>query len=429
MTIPLRLTNAASRSISRMFPGYFTEAKHDHYSDFGWPRAVTFDLAYNTWRRNGMAHAGINRTISKTWQSTPALWETEVPRESTLESDIRQRFADLRIWQHLATADARSMIGGWSGVILRVADSKRFIEPVDRVSGGLQGLVEVIPAWAGQLTVSRWHEDETLPEYGMPAMYSFNEASVGDQAQPRSFEVHPDRVVIWSADGTTHARSALEPGFNDLMTMEKISGAGGEGFWKNAKAAPVLETAPDIDIRAMATAMGIQPDEIKDAMNEEVGDWQRGFDKLLMLTGMQAKTLSISLPNPEPFYNVAVQSFAASLLMPQKILTGSQTGERASTEDSAEWAQTCMSRRRDQTIPNVLAVTNRLERFGILPERDWTLGWEDLTEATGAEKMERALKMADVNAKQSAIGEPVYMVGEIRDVTGHDVIDTGGDDE
>lgn len=427
----------ALRRLDNMFPGYFPEAKHNHYRDFGWPEHVGFKQLYQMYLRNGLARAGVEKTILKTWEDTPEVWESEEASESKIEAEIRQRFADLRVWQRLAEADRMSLVGGYSGAILRLRDDRRFQEPVDRVAGGLEGLAEIIPAWAGQLTVAEWDTDETSENYGHPKMYQFNEASVGQgndqQLKTRSFMLHPDRVILWSRDGTVHARSILEPGFNDLMTMEKVSGAGGEGFWKNAKSAPVLNVAPEANLQNMAKAMGVPLDEVADKMDEQVGDWQKGFDKLLMLQGIEAKTLGITLPIPEHFFAIALSAFAASINCPQKILIGNQTGERASTEDAADWARTNAARRKDSVIPNILTLTNRLESFGILPERDWHLHWSDLTESGMAEKIERAGKMAEINAKMPS--EPVYSVGEIRMVTGHEgegpdaPEDEGDDDE
>jgi hypothetical protein len=326
-----------------MFPGYFQNAKHDHNKDFGYPDHIDFDAAYQRYSRNGIAFAGVEKTILKTWQDNPELWENKDAKETYAESEIRQKFDDLRLWQKLAEADRRSMVGGYSGLILRYADDKRFLEPVDTVPGGLDGLVDIIPAWAGQLTVSSWDTDERSPTYGEPTMFGFNESAVGDnddrQAKNRSFELHPDRVLIWSKDGTIHNRSILEPGFNNLIDMEKISGAGGEGFWKNAKSAPVMETDADVSIADMAKGMGVGVDEMADKMNEQVEDFNKGFDAMLMLQGMKAKTLGVTLPQPEEFFNVALQCFAASIGIPLKVLVGSQSGERASTEDADEWSR------------------------------------------------------------------------------------------
>ena len=423
----MNILNAARR-ISAMFPGYFQNAKHDHNKDFGYPDHVDFDAAYQRYLRNGIAFAGIEQTILKTWQDNPELWENKDAKETYGESEIRQKFDDLRLWQKLAEADRRSMVGGYSGLILRYADDKRFLEPVGTVPGGLDGLVDIIPAWAGQLTVSSWDTDEMSPTYGEPTMFGFNESAVGDnsdrQAKNRSFELHPDRVLIWSKDGTVHNHSILEPGFNNLIDMEKISGAGGEGFWKNAKSAPIMETDADVSIADMAKGMGVGVDEMADKMNEQVEDFNKGFDAMLMLQGMKAKTLGVTLPQPEEFFNVALQGFAASIGIPLKVLVGSQSGERASTEDADEWSRTNMARRTNTARPTIMALVKKLETVRVLPEQDWYIYWSDLTEASVGLKIDRADKMAAINQK---LLDEVYTIDEIRDTTGHGPIDEIGD--
>jgi hypothetical protein len=418
----LRLVvNNATRNLASMFPGFFPGAKHDHYADFGYPDALTFSQLYRMFLRNGIAHAGVDKTVGKSWSDAPFLLDHErdgsdgQDEETTLEKEIRTRFSDLRVWQKLAEVDRRYLVGGYAGAILRFADSKRFSEPVDRVPGGLDGLVEIIPAWAGQLTVSDWDLDEMSETFGQPKMFQFNEANVqtGKQGN-RAVTIHPDRVIIWSADGTVNCTSLLEPGYNDLLTLEKISGAGGEGFWKNAKSAPVLEVDKEARIEDMAKAMGVPVSEIADKMNDQVEDWQKGFDKLLMIQGMQAKTLGVTLPSPEHFWAGPLQSFAASIGIPLKILVGSQTGERASTEDSEEWAQTNNARRADVVIPNIMLLVQRLEQVGVLPESDWFVDWTDLTESSMSEKIDRAVKMTTANQNMKDSGELVFTPEEIR---------------
>lgn len=414
-----------TRRMSAMFPGFFqTDAKHKHYADYGWPEQLQFEHFYQLYRRHGIGHAGVTQTVLKTWQDNPRLAESEDATEETaLEQEIAARLEELRFWQHLAEADKRSLVGEYAGVILRFADDKELKEPVDAVSGGLDGLVEIIPAWQGQLKVAEWDQDTASETYGQPKMYQFTEASVGSQGgQSRQFPVHPDRVVIWSETGTVHGHSLLEPGFNDLLTLEKVSGAGGEGFWKNAKSAPVLNVDKEAKLRDLATALGVPETEIADKLDEIVGDYQKGFDEVLMLQGIKAETLDVTLPQPEQFYSIALQSFAASIGIPTKILVGSQTGERASTEDAKEWGQTCQSRRVNEVRPNIIAVINRLKKFGVLKDTEWVLVWSDLTESTMAEKIDRAGKMASVNRDMKDFGEVVFSGDEIRETVDLDPI-------
>jgi hypothetical protein len=426
--VPLRtvIANRIGRTLSSIAPGFFPEQKHDHYGDFGFKAQLTFTDFYAKWSRDGFAAAAIEKTILKTWQTFPELLETESSEpETALELQIRDRFTDLRFWQRLAEVDRRSMVGAYAGAILRFGDGKPFSEPVDRVPGGLLGLVEIVPAWQAQLEVSAWDTDERSPGYGSPTMYRFNEAAVtrndGSPQQPRAFTLHPDRVVIWSRDGTLWGHSTLSPGFNDLYSMEKIRGAGGEGFWKNAKSAPVISTDGTTDLKKLADAMKVPMTELMDALGDQVEDWQKGFDKLLFMHGMKANTLGVTLPSPEHFHGVNLQAFAASMGIPTKVLIGEQTGERASTEDAREWAQTNMARRNTSVIPNIRLVVQRLEAAGILPEKDWRVEWADLTEASADEKIARAAKMTEANSTSLATtSEFVYTWDEIRQTAGYE---------
>lgn len=426
------ILNAAVRRMQNIFPGYFgTTTKHDHAMDYGWPRDVNFELLHHLYSRNGLAAAAADRTSLRIWQTLPQFWESSEPKESDLEGEIRQRLDDIRGWQALIETDLRAYVGGYSGAILRFADDQKFDQPVTVVRGGLKGLVEIVPAWRGQLSVGRWNTDEQSENYGKPEMFQFKENAVTNQKtdsgiqQQRQFDVHPDRLLLWSADGTVFARSTLEAGINSLIDVEKIVGAGGEGFWKNAKSAPVLTADEQFDPVAMATSLGTTPDLIKDAMSERVEDWQKGFDKLLMLQGIKAETLGITLPQPNEFFMIAANMFAASVAIPVRVLIGNQTGERASTEDQEDFNRTCMARRERLIHPMLRELLNKLKKYGILPEKDWTIHWESLLDSSPQEKMARAKGMADINKMTEnplGDGDPVFTPDEIRAEIGMDPI-------
>src|SRR6266511_1453653 len=430
------VVNLIQRTLSSAFPGYFPGQKHDHYKDFGFPQYVDFKLVYDMYDRNSLAKAAVDKTTRKTWQDPP--WLLEKPRdgsegavkkETRLEKAIRQHFSKIRFWTKVMEADRRSLVGKFGAVILRVADGKPTSEPLEKVSGGLDALVDIIPVWEGQLKVTRWDTDVKSMSYGDPLMFEYDEGSIGQNSGPspvsqgraRKLTVHPSRIIVWSMDGTMDGESSLKAGFNDLVTIEKITGAGGEGFWKNAKQAPILEMDKEADLQKMARAMGVPVDKVADVMNENASNWQQGFDELLRLQGMTEKLPKLELPDPEHFYMNALQSFAASFDIPLKVLVGTQTGERASSEDASQWNQTCNFRRKNTVIPNILQIVARLENCGVLKENpEWFVDWTDLTESTMLEKIDRAGKMAKVNKD---FGNIVFMPQEIRASVGYEPVD------
>ncbi len=438
--------NHLASQFSRMFSGYFGgDTKHENlYCDFGWPEKLDFSHFYQMYQRNGLAYAGIVRPVETCWQEYPYLQEREESHDTTpLEAEIDARFDELNFWSVLAQAHEYSRIGEYAGVIFRFADGKQLSEPVDATSLGLEGLVEVIPCMQGQLKPSDWHGDVTdTINYGKIKMWAYNEAGVTDDAanpKMRNAKIHPDRVHVFSKNSSIFGKPALESGFNDLLTIQKINGAGGEGFWKNAKAAPWLEMEKDLSMTKLAQSLGLagnQIDQVPDKLDEVIGGWQKGYDQSLMLQGMKANFNSIRLDDPEQHRQGPLQSYAASLSIPLKILLGSQSGERASTEDAKEWAKTCNAINTKLVKPNIRRIIrDKLVRYGVIPDRPWYLLWSDLTESSVQEKFAIAKDMAEINAKNRGSGEPItYTANEIRETTGwtvqeEEIIPRGPDDE
>lgn len=407
--------------VQRAFPwAYGMSTKHDYAKDYGWPEQLGFHQFHRMYSRSGIAAAAVDKTIGKTWQTMPALWESEKPGDTPREKDISKHFARKNIWRALMDADRRSMVGCYAGAIILLRDGEKLDQPVTRVSGGIQGLAGIIPAWEGQLTVAEWDQDETSETYGDPLYFQFDEQAVGEtqNAVKSHIRIHRDRILIWSDDGTLNCRSALEPGFNDLTDAEKIKGAGGEGFWKSARGAPIIEAPKGLTPQDVQRGMGVATSgEVIDKLNDQVDDFQSGFDKALMLGGFSVSPLTISLPQPKEFWEPCVQSFAASLSIPFKVLIGNVTGERASTEDADEWAQTNMSRRENRVLPILYEFVDRLKAWGVLDNIDWVVGWTSLQEASPDDKLARAEKMATINSQQGA--EPVFLPDEIREEAGY----------
>lgn len=407
--------------LQRMFPwAYGLNTKHDYAKDYGWPEHLGFNQFYRMYSRSGIAAAAVDKTIGKTWQTMPALWESEKPAESKAEEAIRKHFAKRNIWRALMDADRRSMVGCYAGAIILLRDNKELDQPVDSVAKGIENVVGIIPAWEGQLTVAEWDTVQTSETYGEPLYFQFNEQAVGDPQNAKNVQVriHRDRMLIWSEDGTLNCRSTLEAGYNDVADAEKIKGAGGEGFWKSSRGAPIIEAPQGVTAEDMRRGMGAASvEDVKDKLNEKVDDFQSGFDKALMVGGFSAKPMTITLPQPKEFWEPCVQSFAASMQIPFKVLIGNVTGERASTEDADEWAQTNMSRRENRVLPILNDFIDRLVRWGVLDAKDWTIGWNDLTESSPSEKMGLAKEMAGIN--QTLGAEPAFLPDEIREAAGY----------
>ena len=412
----------AAASLRAALSAVMADQKHDHNQDFGFPDQITFEQLYAMWDRNSLAQAGVSRISSTIWRDDPGLHISEdTHNETPSEAAIRTHFEGRRLWSKLADAYQRSLVGDFSIAILRVADGREWSEPVGRVSG-VSGVWDVIPAWESQIDIADWDQDPMSPRYGLPKLYQFNETQIEDgkpRGAVRSLSIHPDRVLVFSSTGDTFGRSVLRAGFNDLITYAKVIGSGGEGFWKAARSSMSLEVDSEARLEELAAAMGVAIGELPEKIDSVVADWAAGYDKSLMLQGIKAQAMGVTLPaNPDQYAAGPRQGFAASLDCPDKVLIGNQTGERASVEDLKLWNATCASRRNREVMPVLRDMVQRFERWGALPKADWVVQWSDLTEPTGADKLAGAKIMSEINAASMGLGDTPFSAQEIREQAG-----------
>ena len=170
------------------FHGSVDTKRSRAWAEFGFPNTLNFYDFLSLYQRNSIAKAGINRIVRKTWQDNPWINVGDTTDEKTTEKpwerDVRKLFKRLNVWQKFQDADRRRMVGAYSGLILRVADNARWDQELQ--PGG--DLIEIIPAWEGQLTPGTWDENPSSPRYGQPTTWNYNEGNVqtADTPPPRS---------------------------------------------------------------------------------------------------------------------------------------------------------------------------------------------------------------------------------------------------
>lgn len=415
------------------------DAKRDRaWADYGFPSVLTFHDYHNLWRRNSLAK-GITRKITgKTWQDEPWIVEgdesDDAKDETRWESDLRKSLKALDVWQHFQEADMRRMVGRYAGVILRVADDRRWDQEIE---AGAE-LVEVIPAWEGQLYPAQWRDDPRADDYGHPIMWQYDEAAVGgdrDGAPGRSVQIHPSRVVVLGC--VRDGESELEAPYNDFISLEKVTGALGESYWKNAARQVHVGYDRDVNIESLAAAANVKVEDLHEALNGMFTDLNQGLDAGMVTFGASSVTpLVATVPPPMEPADVLRQNVCASMQIPMKVALGNITGERASTQDLEDFANTCQARRTGELMMDIRRFIDRLMAYRLIdPVPEYQVMWTDLAEAGSAEKLELSDKMATVNQKMQILGGPVFSHDEMRAVAGYEAmkfddlpVDYGGDD-
>lgn len=377
------------------------------WCEYGFKENLTAIDFVNLYKRGGVAHGAVNKLVGNCWKSDPWIIEgddedesaDETPWEKKTKAALPENF-----WHSIAVADTRRLVCRFSALILRIADSKDFSQPVQGVGRKLE---EMVPVWAGALEIQEYDAS------GRPAMWNYKPTRPDGTSLPVQ-KIHPDRIIILG-DYSADAIGFLEPAYNAFVSLEKVEGGSGEAFLKNAARQLGVNFDKEIDLQSLATMYGVSVDQLQEKFNEAARDINRGNDTLMITQGADVSTLVASVPDPQPTYSVNLQTAAAALDMPTKILTGMQTGERASSEDQKYFNSRCQSRRERELTRDIKAIMRHLMRVNVLESKSpISVMWDDLAETTAADKLANAKLMAEVNGAAMATGEPIFTDPEIR---------------
>lgn len=394
--------------------------RHSAWCEYGFPEQVTYENLYALYRRGGIAHGAVEKLVGKCWQTNPEIIEGDDADESKDETAWEKKTKKVftkRLWRAFAEADRRRLVGRYAGILLHINDSREWDQPVVRG----KSLKKVTIAWAGSLTVSEWVTDQKSADYGQPKQWEYVESLPNGGTNKRF--VHPDRVFILG-DYSNDAIGFLEPGYNACVSLEKVEGGSGESFLKNAARQLNVNFEKEIDFNNLASLYGVSIDELQDKFNDVAGEMNRGNDVLMTTQGATVTPLVTAVADPSATYNVNLQTFAASVDEPVKILVGMQTGERASTEDQKYMNARCQSRRGDLSF-EIEDFSDKLIDLKIIdPVSEKTVIWDDLNEQTGTEKLANAKTMAEINQTFQGSGEnPAFSREEIRTAAGYENVD------
>lgn len=386
------------------------------WCEYGFPEQITFDNLYSLYRRGGIAHGAVNKLTGNCWRTNPEIIEGEEKDETREVTPWEMKNKSIfthRFWRNFSEADLRRLVGRYSGILLHIRDNKDWNLPAAKG----RGLEKITVAWAGALKVKEWDSGLNSNTYGQPKMWQYTERL--PNGSNRRVDIHPDRVFILG-DYTDDAIGFLEPAYNAFVSLEKVEGGSGESFLKNAARQLAVSYDKEIDFGNIASMYGVSVDELQDKFNEAAREMNRGNDVLLNLQGASVTSLVSPVSDPSPTYNVNLQTAAAALDIPTRILVGNQQAERSSTEDQKYFNGRCQSRRGDLSL-EIEDFCDKLMILGIIDQiNQKTVIWDDLNAQTASEMLEAAKVMADINNVSLATGESPFTGEEIRIAAGYE---------
>jgi hypothetical protein len=397
------------------------DTMHNVYLDYGYPASLSFENFWNMYRRFGIAKNVVDLPVDVGWMNDPVITsETE-----QFNSEFETLDKDVKFLTRAKGLDKRQRVGRYAGMFMRVRDGKHPSEPLTDQMPGTGALMAMVPMYEGQLEVLETDNDPTSERYTLPITYQFKGSGTGSRNENAadSFTIHWTRVVVAAEgadNGGIYGIPALEAGYNSLMDLRKIIGAGGEGFYRNAAQSVMFK----LDTEKVS---GKVDTDLLDKFNENFDEFTRNrMRRGLWTPGMDPKTLDSDLMSPEHHFKNALNDVSAGStpMIPATILVGQQTGRLASNEDSRSFLSSLNSRNNNHVTDMLRDLIDWCIRWGILPSADYSVEWADLLALSDQEKLENAFKMADTNAKQTdSGGELVFSDEEIREKAGFDELE------
>jgi len=418
-------------------PGWLPgqDSKHDRlYKVFGLPEQLTFQAKKNLYDRNGFVKGAIDKLCGKVWQDNPEIVEgsgeeSKDRKETATEKDFAAFAKRTKLWRCFGMSDKYRMVGNYSALILRIADGKDWSLPVDGLTP--DKIVGFYPVWEDQLKVSSTDTDRMSDTYGEPLLWTYHETinfdqSMNTRVKPVDITIHSDRVFYLGdvfTDGLSSegGNNLLASAYNSAFALFKLNQSGAEGFAKNAMRQIHANFDKDADMRKVAQALGVKVEEIGDAFQSMGEDLNTFLDAFTVTQGVDMTALSVSMPQIAEFAQWNMNEFCAALGgIPSTELTGTLTGDRASSENGKVMAMLADGRRNQVLDNDILDFVAFLQALGCWTGKEFDISWPDLLVPSPLEKVQLAGAMADANAKSLTGAGLLFDSNEMRVAGGYE---------
>ena len=390
-----KLHTLASEMVGRMLfaskmGGQQYGGDRDLYQALGYPQDIQFDDYLIRYKRQDIAKAIINRPVKATWQGTLELVESENPKATVFEKAWVKLDRKFGLKTRLSRVDRLTGIGRYGVLFLGLDDISNRAGCAKPVKSGIRKLQYIKTFSEKSALIESYDVDPKSSRYGLPHFYAI-EVADADAGSSSQVKVHYSRI-IHIIDDTLESEifgmPRLEAVFNRLMDVEKLVGGDAEMFWRGARPGYTNKLEPEYKLT--------KEEETK--LQDQVDEFEHNLRRIINLEGMDMKSLEQQIADPSNHLDIQLTCVSAETGIPKRILSGSERGELASTQDSGEWKTYVQSRREDHAEPRILRLlVDRFIELGILPtpEDDYTVKWLDLFSISEKDRVDIGQKRAE----------------------------------
>lgn len=383
--------------------GLSFHGQRDIYEVLGYKKLLTIADFVLLYQRNPIASRIIRAFPQATWRD-PITIKDGAGDGTEKGTDNYSPFADavhdllnkFRVKQALERADRMSSVGQYGVLYMGFADG---VDPRMPLTGKPR-LSYLVPFGEDNITISQWDLDKRSARFGKPMLYTLRTGNrgggTGQQSAVVSFPAHYTRcihIAEFLDDDENYGTPRLMPVFNQLKDLEKLLGSSAETFWLNARGGLALNADKDF---------AISPEALTD-MKDQAEEFGNQLRRTLAMQGVQATPLNHTIPQPKENFDALIDTIAGAEGMPRRLLTGSERGELASSQDENNWSARINERQKNFATPFILQpFIDCMIATGNLPQPNdgwWRAEWPDasamsaLTVAQIGERKANALRL------------------------------------
>lgn len=384
------------------------------------PTVHDYRRRYNRW---GIARRIVDAYPHATWSGGADIRDDDDPTVTTeFELAVTDLFERLDVWQRLRRADIVAGLGRFGVLFIGAPGDPS--SPLGSVRGP-DDILYLQPLGEDRIQGLTFDTRTGSPRFGLPDTYQLMigtlESIAGTSSTrtvTRTEPIHHTRIIHLSdglLDDDVFGTPRLEPVWNYLDDLIKVVGGGSEAAWKRAD--------PGVKVKYPLMTDDGQPIDLdpegEEKLEEEVEDYIHGLTRVIRLRGVDMDLMESQVTSFNRNADALLRLISGTTGIPVRIMTGSERGELASSQDRANWNERALTRRREYATPLVRGLVDRFISVGALPEPrrgEYTSRWPEAALLDEQERAELARTHADANKKQfDAAGTIILSSDEIRD--------------
>lgn len=367
--------------------GMSYNGRRDLYSALGYPKSdeIKYQDYVAKYLREGIAGAVINRPAKATWRGPVSVTEKTEMEKSPFENSYQELENTIQLKSKFLRADKLSGIGTYSVLMLGLSDVNQvedFRQPV--IPSNNLNLLYVKPFGQENAVIHLFDNNPSSERFGLPEIYQITITNPATRASSVLY-VHHSRVLHITRElleNEVEGVPTLKRIYNRLMDLEKLVGGSAEMFWRGAR--PGMQSKVDQDY-------SLGPEE-RQKLEEQLDEYDHDLRRFFVAKGVNIESLQQQVADPSNHFDIQLQVISSETGIPKRILSGSERGEMASTQDRTAWLEMIQDRREEFAEPAIIRkFVDKLIMYKVMPKPnggDYVVDWKDLFAPSEKEQAE-----------------------------------------